>query len=1033
MESLPFSNLNNDQLRAVFDDSVNNIKTDSSDLKRFLFTLSQNDLFTTINNDLFTCLEFNNNFSKISTSNLFNFKVLHINIHSLNAKLDGFCDLINCLDVNFDIIVLTEIWCTNVSFFRNLLPSYIFYYDLPVDTNVGGVGMFIKNDFTVHFRNDLRMKSTVNNKIENLWLEVSKNKTKFVIGGVYRHPSSHIAEFSESLEVSLSKISRRNVPCIVAADMNIDLLKFNSLVVENYIKSLLVNNFLPVLLAPTRVTLSSATIIDHIYLFNCGVNFDHSRIVCGNLCSDLSDHFPNYILLNSKNKCKVDMSNRPSIRLFSELNKANFKNELSKINWYDVFQNSCNANECYDNLIAGLTEIFNQCFPLTRISRKAYRNKLWFSVDLKKIYDQKNTLYKKWSISRSYSDKEIYLKCKKEYQKHCKQAKIAYYKNLFNKSVNSTKDVWKNLMSIVSTKNSKCTSNNNIDKIVYENVVHENSHDIANAINKYFCSVGECLSNSILSTKSCFTDYLDSPLPNSIFVEDITCYELSKYISELQVGKACGDDGLSVQLIKDNQQYLLNPLVYIFNMSLSTGIVPTKMKLAKVIPLYKDGDITLPSNYRPISLLNIFSKLLEKIVYNRLYNFFTKEHVIYKYQFGFRANHSTSLSLLEVADMCYSELDKNNYVLGLFVDLRKAFDTVNHDILLAKLYNYGIRGVMYNWLCDYLSNRRQYTTVNGNNSDIHFINCGVPQGSVLGPLLFLIYVNDIQRALPNSNPKLFADDTNIFVVGKSLNEVELKANECLNQLQMWCSANKLTINFDKTCYTVFTPKNNVKLNSLSIYVGNKVIQYTNSCKYLGVIIDNKLNWIDHINSVYNKIVKFVSIFYKIRDLLPDQCRSMIYYSFVHSNLLYGIEVYGNTYYKNLSRLCLLNNKLIRILFDRSKDTHVSNLYNDLGTLPINLLHEYKLLCFVHKCIHHKSLLPDIFSNYFQSSNMLYRYSCRRKFDLFIKSVNSHYGEKCILFKGSSLWNKLPESVKTIINVASFKNTVKHSLQNSMNI
>jgi len=189
-----------------------------------------------------------------------------------------------------------------VSFFRNLLPSYIFYYDLPVDTIVGGVGMFIKNDLTVQFRNDLKINSTSSNMVENLWLEVSKNKLKFVIGGIYRHPSQHITEFSESLQVSLTKISRRNVSCIVAADMNIDLLKFNSPVVENYIKSLLINNFLPVLLTPTRVTSTSATIIDHIYLFNCGENLEHNRMVCGNLCSDLSDHFPNYILLKTKEK-----------------------------------------------------------------------------------------------------------------------------------------------------------------------------------------------------------------------------------------------------------------------------------------------------------------------------------------------------------------------------------------------------------------------------------------------------------------------------------------------------------------------------------------------------------------------------------------------------------------------------------------------------------------------------------------------------------------------------------------------------------
>jgi len=325
----------------------------------------------------------------------------------------------------------------------------------------------------------------------------------------------------------------------------------------------------------------------------------------------------------------------------------------------------------------------------------------------------------------------------------------------------------------------------------------------------------------------------------------------------------------------------------------------------------------------------------------------------------------------------------------------------------------------------------QFVKINDSQSDVRPIKFGVPQGSVLGPLLFLIYVNDIKNAIPNGNPKLFADDTNIFVVGKSLNEVESRANDCLVKLNSWCLSNKLTINFSKTCYTVFTPKKNVVTDCLSIFIGSNSVKHTTSCKYLGVTIDNQLSWINHIDSVYKKIIKFVSIFYKIRDLLPIPCRNMIYYSFIHSSLLYGIEVYANTYYKNLSALCILNNKLIRILFDRRKDTPIINLYSDTGTLPVNLLHEYQLLCFVHKFVHYKSLLPDIFSNYFESSKMSNNYNCRRKYDLYVKSVSSHYGEKSTLFKGCSLWNKLPESTKAIKDVSTFKQTIKLSLQNSI--
>lgn len=217
--------------------------------------------------------------------------------------------------------------------------------------------------------------------------------------------------------------------------------------------------------------------------------------------------------------------------------------------------------------------------------------------------------------------------------------------------------------------------------------------------------------------------------------------------------------------------------------------------------MYKKGDSSLPTNYRPISLLSIFDKLLEKLMYKRVYTFLTENNILYPYQFGFRKNHSTSLALIDVIDNIYSCLDNNETVVGIYVDLQKAFDTVDHNILLYKLYNCGVRGIAHKWFVNYLYNRKQFTSVNNAVSMLKNVTCGVPQGSVLGPLLFLIYVNDIAQAAPGVQVKLFADDTNLFLSGIDISELICRSNNCLESLNRWCIANRLHMNFEKNeCY-----------------------------------------------------------------------------------------------------------------------------------------------------------------------------------------------------------------------------------------
>ena len=320
---------------------------------------------------------------------------------------------------------------------------------------------------------------------------------------------------------------------------------------------------------------------------------------------------------------------------------------------------------------------------------------------------------------------------------------------------------------------------------------------MANTFNNFFVNVANGVTNCIPRSPKSPLDYLDKNNPHSFFISPAAPYEISDIIILLKTGKSIGPNSIPLKLLKILSPHISSPLSLIINESFQSGIFPVKMQQAKVTPLFKKGCPLTASNYRPISLLSIFSKITEKLIYKRLYNFLEIHKILYNLQFGFRASHSVDHALLSLTESIKNSLDNKKFGCRIFLDLQKVFDTVNHQILLDKLEHYGIRGTALTWFSSYLSNRSQYVSVNGCNSSHLNISCGVPQGSVLGPLLFLIYIND----LPNSSSKLsfylFADDTNIYFESDSLNHLQKVINKELRQVKKWLDSNKLALNVEK--------------------------------------------------------------------------------------------------------------------------------------------------------------------------------------------------------------------------------------------
>jgi hypothetical protein len=278
--------------------------------------------------------------------------------------------------------------------------------------------------------------------------------------------------------------------------------------------------------------------------------------------------------------------------------------------------------------------------------------------------------------------------------------------------------------------------------------------------------------------------------------------------------------------------------------------------------------------------------------------------------------------------------------------------------------------------------------------------------------------------VPDANVKLFADDTNLFIVDPDIVALNKKANCFIDQLQQWFIANKLSINIAKTCCMVFPSKNQ---NKIKIVIHNLEVQKVTSCKYLGVILDNELKWTEHIDSVCKKLFKLIGVFYKLRSKLPAVVLKSIYFAFVHPHILYGIEIYANTNPTYLSKLVKLNNRILRILQNRPLATQVISLYRKYNTLPIERLHVQQILVIAHKFFHHRSLLPDVFQKYFVINNMVHCHNTRTKEDIHVQSTSLSVGQKCLRYKIGTLWNSLPKYLKLYMSVETFKRKLKSYL------
>ena len=585
--------------------------------------------------------------------------------------------------------------------------------------------------------------------------------------------------------------------------------------------------------------------------------------------------------------------------------------------------------------------------------------------------------------------------------------KNSYFENVFRTYKNDVKKTWKTIKNLMGN----LQPDTSVKELVINGLSYTKDEDIAESFNEFFTEIGSKLDSELEPSIHSPLKWMPPPRTSSFFLSNVTERECLRYISKFKNSKTNIDE-MPVTILKKLSPFFITPLVFIINSCFKKSIFPSCLKIGRVIQIYKTGDRCEPSNYRPITTLPYLSKLFEMCLSVRLVKYFEKFSLLTELQFGFRKQRSTSDAVTEFCKLVYNSFDSKNYLGGVLIDFKKAFDTISHKILLDKLHNYGIRGFPLQLIRNYLCNRKQYVSFRDSVSTLRNVSVGLPQGSCLGPFLFLVYINDLPHVSSVLRYTLFADDTTLSHTSSNFHELISNLNIELGKVMEWATANRLTINATKTKVMLFSNKHIPDFDN-SIKLGTQNLTIVSDSKFLGVHLDTKLNFDKHIDYITGKIARSTGIFFKIRGNLPLKARLGFYFGFIYPFLIYNVTVWGGTYNCYLSNLIVQHKRIIRAIADAGFNAHTSPIFFNLKLLKFVDIYKYFVSIFMYANLSKFSIQHSLNTRQHNLASSIF---CR-----LTKTQQS------IMFRGPQIWNELPLEIRDSPTLPVFKRVLKNYL------